>query len=41
MNKTLLGLDTQKNSDLVKELNGLLANFQIFYQNPFIYFLQK
>ncbi|WP_299053182.1 Dps family protein [uncultured Polaribacter sp.] len=33
MNKTLLGLDTQKNSDLVKELNGLLANFQIFYQN--------
>ena len=33
MNKTILGLDKQKSANLVNELNGLLANFQIYYQN--------
>ena len=33
MNKTILGLDKQESANLVNELNGLLANFQIYYQN--------
>ena len=33
MNKTILGLDKQDTEKLVSELNGLLANFQIYYQN--------
>ena len=33
MNKTILGLDKQDTANLVTELNGLLANFQIYYQN--------
>ena len=28
-----LGLDTNKTKDLANDLNGLLANFQIYYQN--------
>ena len=28
-----LGLDTEKTKDLAKDLNALLANFQIYYQN--------
>lgn len=28
-----MGLDTQKAKDLAKDLNQLLANFQIYYQN--------
>ena len=33
MNKTILGLDKKDTANLVNELNGLLANFQIYYQN--------
>ncbi|PWG04233.1 Dps family protein [Polaribacter aquimarinus] len=33
MNKTILGLDKHQTANLVNELNGLLANFQIYYQN--------
>ena len=33
MNKTILGLDKQDSIKLVNELNGLLANFQVYYQN--------
>ncbi|OAD42550.1 Dps family protein [Polaribacter atrinae] len=33
MNKTILGLDKKESANLVDELNGLLANFQIYYQN--------
>ncbi len=33
MNRTILGLDKQQSEKLVNELNGLLANFQIYYQN--------
>ncbi|MFC4269431.1 Dps family protein [Polaribacter marinivivus] len=33
MNKTILGLDINETANLVDNLNGLLANFQIFYQN--------
>lgn len=33
MNTTILGLDKKKNADLTVQLNNLLANFQIFYQN--------
>ena len=33
MNTTILGLDKQKTEKLVGELNGLLANFQVYYQN--------
>ncbi|UAM99273.1 DNA starvation/stationary phase protection protein [Polaribacter litorisediminis] len=33
MNKTILGLNQQENLILVDKLNGLLANFQIYYQN--------
>ena len=33
MNKTILGLDKQETENLAKELNGLLSNFQIYYQN--------
>ncbi|MCI2228345.1 DNA starvation/stationary phase protection protein [Polaribacter sp. MSW13] len=33
MNKTILGLDKKESANLVNELNGLLANFQIYYQN--------
>ncbi len=33
MNKTILGLDKKETANLVNELNGLLANFQIYYQN--------
>ncbi|APZ47230.1 DNA starvation/stationary phase protection protein [Polaribacter reichenbachii] len=33
MTKTILGLDKKETANLVDELNGLLANFQIYYQN--------
>ena len=33
MTKTIIGLDKVKSEELVKELNTLLANFQIHYQN--------
>jgi starvation-inducible DNA-binding protein len=33
MNKSILGLDKQESANLVDNLNGLLANFQIYYQN--------
>lgn len=33
MNKTILGLDKEESEKLVNQLNGLLANFQIYYQN--------
>ncbi|MEE4000370.1 MULTISPECIES: Dps family protein [Tenacibaculum] len=33
MSTTILGLDKQKTENLVKELNALLANFQVYYQN--------
>jgi len=33
MNKTILGLDKKETANLVDNLNGLLANFQIYYQN--------
>ena len=33
MSTTILGLDKEKTVGLVKELNTLLANFQVYYQN--------
>ncbi|MGJ8743117.1 Dps family protein [Polaribacter sp.] len=33
MNKTILGLDQTETENLVDNLNGLLSNFQIYYQN--------
>ena len=33
MNKTILGLDKKETENLVDKLNGLLANFQTYYQN--------
>ena len=33
MSKTILGLDKQKTANLVEKLNGLLSNFQVYYQN--------
>ena len=33
MNKSILGLDKSESANLVDNLNGLLANFQIYYQN--------
>lgn len=33
MNKNILGLKKQTSADSVEKLNGLLANFQIYYQN--------
>ncbi|MCD8422256.1 Dps family protein [Tenacibaculum finnmarkense] len=33
MNTTVLGLDSKKSIQLVTELNTLLANFQVYYQN--------
>lgn len=33
MNRTILGLDKEKVQDLTKDLNQLLANFQVYYQN--------
>ncbi|MCT4698041.1 Dps family protein [Tenacibaculum haliotis] len=33
MNTTVIGLDKNKSIELVKELNVLLANFQVYYQN--------
>ena len=33
MTLNILGLDIQKTEDLVKDLNVLLANFQVYYQN--------
>ncbi len=33
METTILGLDKKKTENLVEELNVLLANFQIYYQN--------
>ena len=33
MNKSILGLDKTKSANLVFSLNGLLANFQIYFQN--------
>lgn len=33
MRATILGLDKDKTTELVTELNTLLANFQVYYQN--------
>ena len=33
MSKSILGLDKKESANLVDNLNGLLANFQIYYQN--------
>ena len=33
MNKSILGLDKNESANLVNNLNGLLANFQIYYQS--------
>lgn len=33
MTKNSIGLDTKKTKDIAKDLNVLLANFQIYYQN--------
>jgi starvation-inducible DNA-binding protein len=33
MNKSILGLDKKESANLVDNLNGLLANFQIYYQS--------
>jgi len=33
MNKNTLGLDQNETENLVKKLNALLSNFQIYYQN--------
>ncbi|CAL2084344.1 Dps family protein [Tenacibaculum dicentrarchi] len=33
MSTTVLGLDSKKSIQLVTELNTLLANFQVYYQN--------
>ena len=33
MSTTILGLDKKKTANLVIDLNGLLANFQVYYQN--------
>ncbi|WP_034059596.1 Dps family protein [Lacinutrix jangbogonensis] len=33
MTLNILGLDTNKTKDIAKDLNGLLANFQTYYQN--------
>ncbi|WP_299665477.1 Dps family protein [uncultured Polaribacter sp.] len=33
MNKSILGLDKEESANLVDNLNGLLSNFQIYYQN--------
>lgn len=33
MNDTILGMDKKQVQDLIQPLNGLLANFQIYYQN--------
>ncbi|CAM1345160.1 Dps family protein [Tenacibaculum amylolyticum] len=33
MTKTILGLDKEKTNALVADLNTLLANFQLYYQN--------
>jgi starvation-inducible DNA-binding protein len=33
MNKSIIGLDKQESANLVDNLNGLLANFQIYYQS--------
>ncbi len=33
MSKTILGLDKKETANLVTELNGLLSNFQIYYQS--------
>lgn len=33
MSKSILGLDKKDSANLVDNLNGLLANFQIYYQN--------
>lgn len=33
MNTSIIGLDKKESANLVDNLNGLLANFQIYYQN--------
>ena len=33
MNTTFIGLETQKSTELIEDLNTLLANYQIHYQN--------
>ncbi|PCI01303.1 MAG: DNA starvation/stationary phase protection protein, partial [Flavobacteriaceae bacterium] len=33
MNTTRIGLDVQKSTSLATNLNSLLANFQVYYQN--------
>lgn len=33
MNETIIGLDKRKSEELVINLNNLLANYQVYYQN--------
>ena len=33
MTTTIIGLDKKDSENLIKELNNLLANFQVYYQN--------
>jgi len=33
MNLNSIGLDQNKTKEIAQDLNGLLANFQIYYQN--------
>ena len=33
MKTNFIGLDAQKSKEIVNQLNDLLANYQIFYQN--------
>ena len=33
MDKNILGLDKKETQNLAEKLNGLLSNFQIYYQN--------
>ena len=33
MNRNILGVDKKETENLAEKLNGLLANFQIYYQN--------
>lgn len=33
MKRNTIGLDIEKTQDLLRDLNNLLANFQVYYQN--------